>query len=137
MTYKYKFNGLVCPYLMQGVFGVFLVVIWTIAVTSGAPWFALVMTALISCFIIWFVYTGYPAGFGLSQEGLTLVFSMGTKAFFEWKDVKQLKVTGPVAVIEVNKRNWASRVFNKYLVFLWLLNDREEFRRTLDERIPA
>jgi hypothetical protein len=136
-SYTYKLKGIVCPYLMQGIFGAFLVFIWTIVINTGAHPVGILITSVITCFIVCFVYTGYPAKFNISSEGINLVFSFGNETSFEWKDVTDFQVTGPVGVIVVNGSGWVGRVFNKYFVFLWLLNDSENFRKSLSERIST
>ncbi|MCF7878260.1 MAG: hypothetical protein K9L95_02165 [Candidatus Omnitrophica bacterium] len=135
MEHKYKFNGIVCPYLMQAVFIIFLLVFWGIVVNSGAPLAGVIIATLISLFIIAVVYAGYPARFKTTPEGLEVVFSLGQRSFFEWKDVKSMEVTGPSAVIKVVPGKGAGKIFNKYYIFLWLLKDQDAFRQTISEYI--
>jgi len=114
---------------MQGAITVFLCVIWGIAIRSGAPAVALIIAAVITFYFLLLVYTGYPARFDLTPDGITLGFTFGRQAFFKWSDVTKFRVTGPAGVIEVRRTNWASRLINKYVVMLLLLDDAKGFRQ--------
>lgn len=133
--YKYKFRGIIWPYFLQSIMAVFLIIAWVILIRSNTPFFGMIMGIVISLFIILLFYYSYPARFELSSEGLKVVFSMGQEAFFSWKDVKDFRVNGPVGVIVVRPRNGAGRIFNKYLAFLYLLEDGAGFKRMLLKKL--
>ncbi|MGM0442454.1 MAG: hypothetical protein ACQEQC_08565 [Elusimicrobiota bacterium] len=134
-TYKYKFKGVFCPYLMQLVFAGFLGFFWTVAIRSGAPAIGLVIAGLITFFIIGMVYKGYPAKFNLNNEGMKIIFSFGDSVFFKWENIENMQITGPSAVIEVESDRGWNRIFNKYYIFLWFLEENQKFRDIISENV--
>ena len=134
MHYRYKFNGLIVPYGIQAVFALALVAFWVLGLGSGAPLLALGFAFVISAFVAAMAYWGYPLRFEARSAGLAVGFTFGGGVEFAWQDIVQFKRTGPVAVIQVRRVNWASRVINKYFVFLWLLEDADGFCRAVEDR---
>lgn len=134
MIYKYKMGGVICPYLMQFLLILFLIFFWVIMIRSGTPFIGFFIAAGISLVVILFTYTGYPARFEATPQGLKIDFVFEQEAFFRWEDVQKFQVTGPIGVIVVRRCNWASRIFNKYSVFLWLLTNGPDFKKLLQEK---